>query len=463
MNTAARFSFSQIDPDWERPTPPTASLRRDVLVWLVVLAATLLLNTAYHSAGFLGDNAQQIHHSYWAAAAMTLPLIFRRRYPLSMMLLATALFFALSYVSEIVSATLSYQLCYFAVLYAGIAWGKNRTLTWIVYALVCTAALVWIVVAWAVTDSSYSIAGVEEYSGGLFSQATAGYVMACMTNLFYFGCAALMGRTAWNQAYQRTVLAAQARQLEQQAEQMAQDAVTRDRLRIARELHDSVGHHVSSMGIQAAAARRALAKKPELAAEPLANIEKLARSSVSEMKNLIRVMRAAGEAEHDSGAAKEPQVAEIFNLVEHVAAVGIKTRVQVSEHDLARLRSLQQGTQLSIYRMAQEALTNVRKHSAAQNAVLALRTGGSPGAHWAELEVTDDGPATGPERGEGQEYLPEPSRHGYGLQGIRERAAALGGTCWTGRRRGAPGWKVQVRFPIDIDETHDTHASRSTS
>ena len=113
--------------------------------------------------------------------------------------------------------------------------------------------------------------------------------------------------------------------------------------------------------------------------------------------------------------------------------------------------------------MAQEALTNVRKHSAAQNAVLALRTGGSPGAHWAELEVTDNGPATGLERGEGQEHIPDPSRHGYGLQGIRERAAALGGTYWAGRRHGAPGWKVQVRFPIDLDETHDTYASRSTS
>lgn len=463
MNTATRFSFSQIDPDWERPTPPAASLRKDVLVWGVVLAATLLLNAAYHSAGFLGDDTEQIRYSYGAAAAMTLPLILRRIYPLSMMLVATALFFALSYVSEIAPATLSYQLCYFAVLFAGIAWGKNRTLTWIVYALVCAAALVWIVIAWVVTDSAYSMAGVEEYSGGPFSQATAGYVMAFVTNLFYYGCAALMGRTAWNQAYQRTVLAAQARQLEQQAEQMAQDAVTRDRLRIARELHDSVGHHVSSMGIQAAAARRALEKKPELAAEPLTNIEKLARSSVAEMKNLIRVMRAAGESEQGSGAAKEPQVTEIFDLVEHMTTVGVTTRVQVSEQDLTRLSSLQQGTQLSIYRMAQEALTNVRKHSAAQNAVLALRTGGSTGAYWAELEVTDDGPATGLERGEGQEYIPDSSHHGYGLQGIRERAAALGGTCWVGRRQGAPGWKVQVRFPIEIDETHDPDASRSAS
>lgn len=432
-------------------------------MWGVVLAATLLLNAAYHSAGFLGDDTEQIRYSYGAATAMTLPLILRRIYPLSMMLVATALFIALSYVSAVASATLSYQLCYFAVLFAGIAWGKNRTLTWIVYALVCAAALIWIVIAWVVTDSAYSMAGVEEYSGGPFSQATAGYVMASVTNLFYFGCAALMGRTAWNQAYQRTVLAAQARQLEQQAEQMAQDAVTRDRLRIARELHDSVGHHVSSMGIQAAAARRALEKKPELVAEPLANIEKLARSSVAEMKNLIRVMRAAGEAEQGSGATKEPQVTEIFDLVEHMAAVGVTTRVQVSEQDLTRLTGLQQGTQLSIYRMAQEALTNVRKHSAAQNAVLALRTGGETGDNWVELEVTDDGPVTSLAGDEGQEYLPGHTLHGYGLQGIRERATALGGTCWAGRRQGAPGWKVQVRFPIDIDETHDPDASRSAS
>ncbi|MDY3048202.1 MAG: hypothetical protein SOR40_00265, partial [Rothia sp. (in: high G+C Gram-positive bacteria)] len=95
MNTATRFSFSQIDPDWARPTPPAASLRKDGLVWGVVLVATLLLNAAYHSAGFLGDDTEQIRYSYGAAAAMTLPLILRRIYPLSMMLVATALFIAL--------------------------------------------------------------------------------------------------------------------------------------------------------------------------------------------------------------------------------------------------------------------------------------------------------------------------------------------------------------------------------
>lgn len=451
MSTATRFSFFQIDPDWERPTPP-ACLRKDLLVWLLVLAATLLLNAAYHSAGFLGKEADQITRSYWVAAAMTLPLIFRRIYPLTMMLLATALFFTLSYVSEWVSSSLSYQLCYFVVLFAGIAWGKKRGLTWIVYALVCAVALTWLVLAWVITDSAYMRAGIPAYSGGLFSQTTAGYVMASITNLFYFGCAALMGRTAWNQAYQRTVLAAQAKQLEYQAEQMAQDAVTRDRLRIARELHDSVGHHVSSMGIQAAAARRALAKKPELASEPLANIEKLARLSVAEMKNLIRLMRAAGESEQGGSLGKDPQIAEIFDLVEHMTSAGIKTHIQASTEDLARLTALPQGTQLSIYRMAQEALTNVRKHSAAKNAVLALRTGGEAGRYWAELEITDDGRGASIGRAAGQQYLPDDKPQGYGLQGIRERAAALGGSCWAGRRQGLAGWKVQVRFPIDYDE-----------
>lgn len=442
MTSSTRFSFSQIDPDWERPVPSPASLRQDILIWLAVLAVTLLLNAAYHSAGLLGDDSEQIRNSYWAAAGMTLPLAARRRFPLTMMLVATLLFFVLSYFSNIASATLSYQLSYFAVLYAGVAWGKNRAMTWIVYALICLIVLLWFVTDWVVTDAGYQLARVEDYQGGLFSQPTAGYIMVIVTNVFYFGCAAIMGRTAWSQAYQRTILAAQAQQLEAQSAQMAKDAVTRDRLRIARELHDSVGHHVSSMGVQAAAARRALAKKPELATEPLTNIEKLARSSVTEMKNLIRVLRASEEAEHGSGLAKEPQVSEIFDLVEHMTSAGVHTRVQVGKRDLALLANLHQGTQLSIYRMAQEALTNVRKHSAAQNAVLALRTGGSTGNHWAELEVTDDGSAR---------LLPSKNQRGYGLQGIQERADALGGEAIIGPRQGVEGWRVLVRFPVELD------------
>ncbi|WP_421082978.1 histidine kinase [Rothia nasimurium] len=423
--------------------------------WLLVLGVTLLLNATYHSGGFYGSSLADIVKSYFVAAAMTLPLIWRRRFPLTMMVVATLLFFSLSYISELAGVTLTYQLSYFAVLYAGIAWGKNRQLTWVTYALICLFSAVSVVIYWVTTDSYLQMSGVEEYSGGLFDQAAAFYIMNMVTNIFYFGCAAIMGRTAWNQAYQRTVLAAQAHQLEKQAEQMAEDAVTRDRLRIARELHDSVGHHVTSMGIQAAAARRALAKKPELAGEPLANIEKLARSSVTEMKNLIRVLRAPGEAELGTGSAKEPQIADIFTLASQVQAAGIDASVQVSDEDLARLSQLQQGTQLSIYRMAQEALTNVRKHSTAQQTLLVLRTGGDPGRYWGELEVTDNGSKTGGK--EGEEYLPDPGKQGYGLQGIRERAAALGGTCWVGRRRGTPGWKVQVRFPIgDNDTIHPT-------
>ncbi|WP_237218411.1 sensor histidine kinase [Rothia nasimurium] len=424
--------------------------------WLIVLGVTLLLNATYHSGGFFGSATDDIVKSYLVAGAMTVPLIWRRRFPLTMMVLATLLFFSLSFVSELAGVTLTYQLSYFAVLYAGIAWGKNRYLTWVTYALVCLFSAVSLVVYWVTTDSVMQLSGVEEYSGGIFDQATAFFVMNVVTNIFYFGCAAIMGRTSWNQAYQRTVLASQALQLEVQAEQMAQDAVTRDRLRIARELHDSVGHHVTSMGVQAAAARRALTKRPELAAEPLANIEKLARSSVTEMKNLIRVLRAPGEAEQGAGPAKEPQIDSIFELAQQVGKAGVETQVTVSERDLLRLTGLQQGTQLSIYRMAQEALTNVRKHSAARTATVALRTGGKPGHHWAELEVTDDGQGTSSQGAEGQEFIPGPGSQGYGLQGIRERAAALGGTSWVGHRRGAPGWKVQVRFPIDLDDDNDT-------
>lgn len=213
--------------------------------------------------------------------------------------------------------------------------------------------------------------------------------------------------------------------------------MNRDRLRIARELHDSVGHHVSAMGIQAAAARRAITKKPELASQPLENVEKLARSSVEEMKSIIRVLRS--DSSEQTGASAEPGVRDIVKLVDQLSDSGVVGELQVNVQSEARLVNLAQGTQLSIYRMVQEALTNVRKHSTARSVLVVLRTVESTVGGWVELEVTDDGRVSSAVSG-----------GGYGLQGIRERAEALGGTADLGPRQGVDGWKVRVRFPADF-------------
>lgn len=435
-------TWSRIDPDWERPTPPPASLRRDIWAWVLILGISLLYNASFHSSGVYGDNPDDIRASYLVVSAMTLPLMIRRRYPIATLIAATAVFFYLGSLSQLAVSTLSSQLCYFTVLYTAVAWAKNRAMLWIVFAVVCLSVFLWILGIWVTVGSSFNLFGIEDYSGGLFSLPTASYIVTLLNNVCFFGLAGALGRTAWREAYQRHTLAQQAAQLEAQAAQIAQDAVHKDRLRIARELHDSVGHHVSSMGIQAAAARRALEKKPELVAQPLQNIEKLARSSVAEMKNLIRVLRES-DAE-PGGTAKEPQIADILTLAQATHDAGIETQIQVDTDSQKKLEGLHQGTQLSIYRMAQEALTNVRKHSSARSVILALRTGRSGENTWVELEVTDDGTVT--------ELGQAGSLPGYGLQGIRERATALGGSAQIGPRTGAEGWRVLVRFPVHFED-----------
>lgn len=435
-------TWNRIDPDWERPTPPRASLRRDIWAWVLILAISLLYNAGLHSSGIYSSDPEQTVKSYYVVAALTLPLMTRRRYPIATLLVATAIFFGMSSFSQLAFSTLSSQLCYFTVLYTAVAWAKNRAMLWIAYALVCLSVFLWIIAIWLTLGSAFNLFGIENYSGGLFSRPTASYIVMTLVNISYFGLAGALGRIAWKEAYQRHILAQQADQLEAQAVQIAQDAVHKDRLRIARELHDSVGHHVSSIGVQAAAADRALRKKPELATVPLRNIEKLARSSVAEMKNLIRILR---ESEADPGStAKEPQVADIPALAHSMQESGIETVIQVDNQSLEKIEGLHQGTQLSIYRMAQEALTNVRKHSSARSVILALRTGGQGEKTWAELEVTDDGTLT-----ENSQARP---RAGYGLQGIRERAAALGGSAQIGPRTGAEGWRVLVRFPVRFED-----------
>ncbi|MDO4898335.1 MAG: histidine kinase dimerization/phosphoacceptor domain-containing protein, partial [Rothia sp. (in: high G+C Gram-positive bacteria)] len=334
MTARFHISLPQIDPAWERPTPSARELRTDVLIWVLVLAISLLLTAAYHSTGLFGGEPDSVIGAYLASAGITLPLILRRRYPLTMLLTGTVLFFMLSLLNSIVAATMSFQFIYLAVIYSAIAWAKNRAMLWVLFTLICLSVLVWLASLWAINGASFSLFGIEDYSGGLFSLPTASYIATFLANLIYFSCGMLVGRVSWRAAYQQALLQEQQVQLEEQAQQLADSAVTRDRLRIARELHDSVGHHVSAMGIQAAAARRALNKKPELASAPLEKVEDLARSSVTEMKSIIRVLRSDQDAQ---GASGEPGIADLTSLIESLGDAAIKGQLQFIGQSYAHL------------------------------------------------------------------------------------------------------------------------------
>ena len=261
---------------------------------------------------------------------------------------------------------------------------------------------------------------------GLLSQFTAIAVYQVGVNALYFGTAWVGGQAAWRSARQR-----------QQAE--ARRAVLDERLRIARELHDVAAHHVSVIGVQAAAARRVLGVDGEAAGRALTAVEHSSRAAVGEMRQLLGVLRSdvPEQEQVQPGRSPQPGVEDLDALATSAGAGGLEVGVQ----RVGLPRQLPSSVSLSLYRTAQEALANVRRHSSARTAQLTLRYAedDAPG-QWVELEVVDDGrPRGGTTAGSGLGHL-----------GMRERAALHGAQVDIGRRPFG-GYRVRVRYPLSQD------------
>ncbi|MEO3804693.1 sensor histidine kinase [Nonomuraea sp. B1E8] len=199
-----------------------------------------------------------------------------------------------------------------------------------------------------------------------------------------------------------------------------------ERSRIARELHDVVAHHVSVMTVQAAAARKVLSSDPALAREALTAIEHTGRMAMSEMRNIVGVLRTDARAE----LGPQPGMDDLPALVEQMREAGLPTRLIVEGEP----PPLPAGVDLAAYRLVQEGLTNSMRHAGAgTTAVVTVRHA----PHELDVRVADDG------RG----AAGAPARSGHGLLGIRERVALYGGTLSVGPLPGG-GFEVRARFPL---------------
>jgi signal transduction histidine kinase len=202
------------------------------------------------------------------------------------------------------------------------------------------------------------------------------------------------------------------------------EAKAREREQLARELHDTVAHHVSGIAIQAQAGRAIAASHPERAIEALATIEDAATRTLTELRAIVGVLRASQHTEF----APQPGVAE----VEQLATDG-QTRPCVEVMLAGDLGDLTPAVGAAIYRLAQESITNARRHARNATRVTVAVTGD---ADQVRLTVDDDGSPRTTSRAPG----------GYGLVGMRERAALLGGTFHAGPTAGR-GWRVEANLP----------------
>ena len=211
------------------------------------------------------------------------------------------------------------------------------------------------------------------------------------------------------------------------AELVAQNAVSEERVRIARELHDVVAHSLSVISVQANAAEAALEHDPALAREPIGAIKLSSREALDEMRRMLALLRT--DEDHDSGGPRAG-LAELDTLLDSVRAAGLPVRTVVR----GPARRLPAGVDLSAFRIVQEALTNVLKH--AGPTATQVEVDYAPAQ--VRLSVVNDRPTRPP--------VAAP-RGGHGLVGIRERAHACGGSVTAGPQADG-GFAVRAVLPL---------------
>ncbi len=352
-----------------------------------------------------------------AVLAVTLPLALRRRFPL---VVATAVIvaFVLGHVLLPDSEQEGYitvWACWLALYSAAVH--PRRTRLWSV-ALGALAAVL-------VLDIVRVVFFAVELKGLLLPQSTAFlYNVAVLV-----GLPLLLGLAVRALRERERRLMAQAAALRRQREENARRAVLDERVRIARELHDVVAHHVSVMGIQAGAARRVMGRRPEQAEEIMSSIEASSRQAVDELHRLLGFLR---QAERPDERSPRPDLTRLDELVAHAAEGGLSVELVVD----GERRSLPATLELSAYRVIQEALTNALKHSGGTRATVRLDY--QPAA--LEIDVVDDG-----EDGAVQQRT---QTGGLGLIGMRERVGLHGGSLRAGPREHG-GFGVHASFPLN--------------
>jgi len=245
--------------------------------------------------------------------------------------------------------------------------------------------------------------------------------------------------TAWfvgdSVAARRRYLAGLAEQAEceRAAEaERARQQVREERVRIARELHDVVAHTLAVITVQAGVGRRLADRRPEQASAALESIETIGRTAQDELRVVLGLLR-----EEETGTAPltpAPRLADVPGLVEAVRASGTPVELRMSGAD----RQLSPALELSVYRVIQEALTNVVKHAPGARAAIDLAVS----ARQVRLEIADDG---GPAGDAGPCGAPGP---GHGIVGMRERIGAFGG--WLVAAPCAErGFRVAAEIPVE--------------
>lgn len=410
-------------------TPTLRDQRGDLLLALVLFVGAILSAALSSIAQVYGDEQAPLWTALVYAVVVAAPLGFRRRWPGTVAVVVSLAYFTA--VTVRVPEIYGGNIAMFIALYTVGAWMNDRRKALVVRVAIIVGMFVWLLIT--MYRDAISEADKADVVAGAMSPYVAFMLIQILLNVLYFGGAYYFGERSWAAAEQRTVLEERTRELEREREVTAAQAVALDRVRIARELHDVVAHHVSVMGVQAGAARLVLESDPAQSARILSGIESSARDAIQELRQLLETLRTPG------GDTTEPastvSLDDIAALAEASTEAGLPTAYTVIG-DPVPVPSL---VAVNLYRIAQESLTNARRH-AGPGATADVRVRYDDDG--VEVEVVNTGRAIAQ------------LRPGLGQLGMRERAAASGGTFEIAPR--APGGvRVRARVPLGAPVPED--------
>ncbi|WP_228995304.1 histidine kinase [Streptomyces sp. DH8] len=361
----------------------------------------------------------------------SLPLVWRRTHPLAVVLLMTPISLVNVWTGAVVQASLLQLVPVFQLVLRS----SFRT--------VGAAALLFVVPVLS--------AGVRLPSG--WGQEMVSYLWGLVFTV-------LLGIAVRTRREYTEALVERAHRLEHERDQQARLAAAAERTRIAREMHDIIGHNLSVITGLADGGAYAARKSPERAGQALEAIGATSRQALSELRRLLGVLR---DDRPDAERAPQPTLDELAPLIDRVRRAGLPVRLEL--HGEPGPRTLTPGRQLTVYRVVQEALTNTLKHAAPATPSAASVPGpGAPGEpHRPPLSATvaltytrthldaritdtgtGPGPGAGPSAGGGEASAPP-----QGIMGMRERAALYDGTLEAGPLPERTGWQVQLRLPLE--------------
>jgi signal transduction histidine kinase len=428
--------------------------RTDVWHVVALAAGSLVFASLYQGSGFWEFKCP-LWVTFLLTIVVTVPLVWRRRFPN-----LVAWFIATLYVTAQILQMMEpgvTQIVLFISVYAIGAFRHSRRAAFISRCLLCLGILIYVIITAALQ--------FRDLGDLTFVQFAAAAGVNFLINAVFFGGAWIFGNRAFSQRNLLKELRAANAEVREQEQQLTRQALDLERVRIARELHDGVAHHIAGVGIHAAAARRSLEKNPDKAKESLQVIESSTRETVDELRALVYTLRDtdapadqndenstadanAGARSSASSTKGNPGLGDLPELIESAE----RFDQTVDFTTIGTQRPLTPITEMSIYRVIQESLTNCSRYAGpGAEVAVRLRYGSSD----LEVEVSDSRPHGSAAPSGAHDDRPEGGL-GLGIVGMRERMSALGGSLEAGpKSRG--GWLVRasIPYPRATDEPED--------